>query len=119
MMTFLRFLLVPIVVMVFSINTLAQTQPKLIKTKYSYTFSGVNSTSNIEGLTNEITNLKGVTTCKPILKLEQNTGQLIVIVEEYTRSSEGEDMFEPTDLKKIIIKNGLVPNELTTEQLIK
>ena len=115
MMTFLRFLLVPIVVMGFSINTLAQTQPKLIKTKYSYTFSGVNSTSNIENLTNEVANLKGVAICKPVIKPEQNSGQLIVIVEEYSRTSEGQEMFEPTDLKKIIIKNGLTPNELTTE----
>jgi hypothetical protein len=95
----------------------SQNHPTLTKTMYSYTFSGVNSTTNIESLTNEVSNLKGVTTCKPILKLEQNNGQLIVVVEEYTRSSEGEVLFEPTDLKKIIIKNGLIPNELITEEL--
>lgn len=115
----LRIYLLLSILLSLGLSVEAQKHPTLTKTMYSYTFSGTNSTTNIEALTNEITNLKGVTTCKPILKPEQNTGQLIVIVEEYTRSSEGEDMFEPTDLKKIIIKNGLVPNELTTEQLIK
>lgn len=116
-MFILRILQLFILVFIFTLNVNAQTTPTLTKTLYSYTFSGVNSTSNIENLTHEVSNLKGVTVCKPILKLEQNIGQLIVVVEEYTRSSEGEEMFEPIDLKKIIIKNGLIPNELTTEEL--
>lgn len=99
----------------FSFNLKAQHHPQLIKTVYTYTFSDINSTSDIESLTKEISNIKGVTGCKPIIKLEQNTGQLIVVVEEYSRTSEGQEMFEPTDLKKIIIKNGLSPNELTIE----
>lgn len=111
----LHFSIVLTILLSLGFNVNAQNRPTLTKTLYSYTFSGINSTSNIESLTQEVSNLKGVTTCKPIIKLEQNSGQLIVIVEEYSRTSEGEEMFEPTDLKKIIIKNGLTPNELTTE----
>lgn len=113
----LRTYLLLTILLSFGLSIKAQNRSTLTKTMYSYTFSGVNSTSNIENLTNEVSSLKGVTICKPVLKLEQNIGQLIVVVEEYTRSSEGEVMFEPTDLKKIIIKNGLIPNELTTEEL--
>lgn len=112
-----RILQLFILISIFASNVKAQKKPTLTKTKYSYTFSGVSASSNIESLTNEISNLKGVTTCKPVLKPEQSTGQLIVIVEEFTRSSEDEILFEPTDLKKIIIKNGLIPNELTIEEL--
>lgn len=111
----LHFSILLTILLSFGFNVKAQNKSTLTKTIYSYTFSGFNSTSNIESLTQEVSNLKGVTICKPVIKLEQNSGQLIVIVEEYSRTSEGQEMFEPTDLKKIIIKNGLIPNELTTE----
>ena len=111
----LHFSILLTILLSFGFNVKAQNKPTLTKTLYSYTFSGINSSSNIENLTQEVSNLKGVTICKPVIKLEQNSGQLIVIVEEYSRTSEGQEMFEPTDLKKIIIKNGLTPNELTTE----
>lgn len=113
----IRTYLLLIILLSLGLRVKAQNRSTLTKTMYSYTFSGVNSNSNIDNLTNEVSNLKGVSMCKPVLKLEQNMGQLIVVVEEYTRSSEGEILFEPTDLKKIIIKNGLIPNELTTEEL--
>ena len=119
MNTLLRFTLICFIAFTFSIQLKAQVKPTLVKTKYAYSFSGEASTSTIENLTQEVLNLKGVTTCKPIFKPEQNKGQIIVFVEEYTRTSEGDVLFEPTDLKKIIIKNGLVPDELITEELPK
>jgi hypothetical protein len=116
MNTFLRVALICFIALTSILQLNAQSKSTLIKTKYAYTFSGEASTSTIENLTQEILNLKGVTTCKPVFKPEQNKGQIIVFVEEYTRTSEGDVLFEPTDLKKIIIKNGLVPDELITEE---
>ncbi|MBE7443508.1 MAG: hypothetical protein HS119_13755 [Flavobacteriales bacterium] len=116
MNTFLRVALICLVFSLFSFQLKAQSKPTLIKTKYAYTFSGEASSTTIENLTQEILNLKGVTTCKPVFKPEQHKGQIIVFVEEYTRTSEGDVLFEPTDLKKIIIKNGLLPDELITEE---
>ncbi len=105
-----------IVLICFSTNA-QKKSPQLSQTKYAYTFSGEASTSTLENLTLEISNLKGVTSCKPVYKDERSSGQLIIFVEEYSRTSEGEILFEPSDLKKIILKNGLVPGELSTEQL--
>jgi len=113
---FLRITLLCFIALTSIIQLKAQTKSILTKTKYAYTFSGEASISTIENLTQEILNLKGVTTCKPVFKPEQHKGQIIVFVEEYTRTSEGDVLFEPTDLKKIIIKNGLLPDELITEE---
>lgn len=117
MNTFLRVTLIFIVALTHSLQLKAQAKSTIVKTKYAYTFSGEASTSTIDNLTQEVSNLKGVTACKPVYKAEKNSGQLIVFVEEYSRTSEGDILFEPTDLKKIIIKNGLIPDELITEQL--
>lgn len=116
MNTFLRVALICFIALTNTLQLKAQSKPTLIKTKYAYTFSGEASPSTIENLTQEVSNLKGVTACKPVFKPEQNTGQIFVFVEEYSRTSEGDILFEPTDLKKIIIKNGLVPVELITEE---
>lgn len=106
-----------IVFTVFSFTAKSQTKATLVKTMYSYTFSGANAAVNSEELTREIESLKGVTTCKVVLKPEKEVGQLIVFVEEYSRTSEGQEMFQITDLKKIITENGLIPNELTIEPI--
>lgn len=117
MNTFLRVSLICFIAFTNTLHLKAQTKPTLTKTKYAYTFSGEASTSTIENLTQEVSNLKGVTACKPVYKADKISGQLIVFVEEYSRTSEGDILFEPTDLKKIIIKNGLIPDELITEEL--
>ena len=116
---FLRITLLCFIALTSIIQLKAQTKSILTKTKYAYTFSGEASISTIENLTQEVSNLKGVTACKPLYKAEKNSGQLIVFVEEYSRTSEGDVLFEPTDLKKIIIKNGLIPDELISEVLSK
>lgn len=104
-----------IVLLFFALTAQSQTKAELTKTLYSYSFTGLESTIDMDRVTKEIEDLKGVTICKSVLKPETKVGQLIVIVEEYPRASEGQEMFEITDLKKIITQNGLVPNELTIE----
>lgn len=104
-----------VVLSIFSFTAKSQTKPTLTKTMYSYTFTGLESSMDVEKISQEIETLKGVTICKAVLKPETQVGQFVVVVEEYSRTTEGEVMFEITDLKKIIIQNGLVPNELTIE----
>lgn len=105
------------IVLSFSLNTFAQHPSKLIKTKFTYTFLGETTTSTIDNLVQEITSIKGVVYCKPFYKPEQSRGQIIVNVEEYSRTSEGQEMFDPTLLKKIIIKHGLQPNDIEIIEL--
>ena len=104
-----------IVLLFFTLSASSQTKAELTKTLYSYSFSGLEPTIDMDVVVKEIEGLKGVSVCKSVLKPETKVGQLIVIVEEYSRTSEGQEMFEITDLKKIITQNGLVPNELTIE----
>mgnify|MGYP003648980826 CR=1 FL=1 len=109
-----------IVLVVFGSNGLkAQTKTTLTKTKYSYSFKALQDNTPINDIVKEIKDLKGVTVCKSVLKPEQHKGQLIVIVEEHSRTSEDQEMFQPTDLKKIIQHYGLTPNELVTEPVKK
>lgn len=91
--------------------------PPLTKTVYYYSFEGAKSLSDVELLKDELMALKGVTEFKPVFKPEKNSAQLIIVVKEKTRTSEGEKLFEITDLKKLLIKHGYVPLELTMESL--
>jgi hypothetical protein len=91
--------------------------PKTTKTAYYYSFEGAKSLADVELLKDEIFALNGVTEFKPIFKFEKNSAQIIVVVEEKTRTSEGDKLFEITDLKKLLIKHGYVPLELTMESL--
>ncbi|MGE0562729.1 MAG: hypothetical protein AB7O47_13000 [Flavobacteriales bacterium] len=110
-----RFIPLTILLLFFILSASSQTRTELTKTMYAYSFTGLESTVDMDKVTKEIEALKGVTICKSVLKPEAQVGQLIVIVEEYSRTSEGQEMFEITDLKKIITQNGLIPNELTIE----
>lgn len=83
------------------------------KTAYYYSFEGVKSLSDIENLKTDIFALRGVTEFKPVFKPENNIGQCIVVVTEKVMTSEGDKLFNITDLKKIIENHGFTPHELT------
>lgn len=90
-------------------------QPKKTTTLYSYTFSGeltANTIAQIEAALNQLTN---VTEAKVKYKEEKQQGQLVVIVAEFPRKSEGDILFEPIELKKTIAQFGLVPKEIHSE----
>jgi hypothetical protein len=112
---------ISLTILLFSITYTAQAQsePSLTKTLYTYSFTGLLETTDVSIVVKSVEDLKGVTSCKSVLKPERQSGQLIVIVEEYSRTSEGQEMFDITDLKKIIIENGLLPNELIIKSLQK
>jgi len=95
----------------------SKKNPQITKTAYYYSFEGARSLSDVEVLKDEVFALKGVTEFKPIFKTEKNSAQIIVVVKEKRRTTEGETLFEITDLKKILIKHGYVPLELRMETL--
>jgi len=95
----------------------AQQTPnnQLHETIYYYSFYTATDNPITANMEQEIKQLKGVVEVKIKLKLEQKAGQITVVVQEKNRSSEGDIMFQPTDLKKIISENNFIPNELITE----
>ena len=93
------------------------TPQQEITTKYYYDFSGKLSTSTIDQIETEIRQLTHVTEAKVKYKEEKQLGQLVVIVKEKPRNSEGDVLFQPTDLKKIISQHGLMPKEIKFETI--
>ncbi len=90
---------------------------KLIKTAYYYSFKTTSDVPDFNNMEQEIKALKNVTEVKIKFKPESKAGQLIVMTKERPRQSEGEVLFQPTDLKRIISSNGFIPNELETTLL--
>ena len=90
---------------------------KLHKTIYYYSFYTKTDNPITTNIEQNVKQLKGVVEVKIKLKPEQKSGQLIVVVQEKNRSSEGDVMFQPTDLKKIISGNNFIPNKLITEKI--
>ncbi|PJA08951.1 MAG: hypothetical protein COX70_02655 [Flavobacteriales bacterium CG_4_10_14_0_2_um_filter_32_8] len=89
-----------------------------IKTIYYYSFNAVMDASIIDEMEKEVQLLTSVIEVKIKYKPENKTAQLIVLVKERRRNSEGDLLFQPTDLKHIISAHGFLPNELTTEVLL-
>lgn len=94
------------------------TNNQQIKTTiYYYNFSGELSQTKLNQIEAEAKTLTNVDEVKIKYKEESELGQLIVIVKEKSRNSEGDNLFQPTDLKKLLSNNNLIPNELTLELL--
>lgn len=93
-----------------------QTTAPLVKTVYYYTFSTENI-AVVDVVLNRVKALSGVIESKYEFKPEKNAGQLIVIVQEKTRTSESDILFQPTDLKRILSENGFSPKELRSEKI--
>ena len=90
---------------------------EMTKTIYYYKFEGAKSLDEVRLLGNAINALKGVTEFKSEFKPESGFAQIVVVVMEKTRTSEGEVLFQPTDLKKILEENGYLNLELETQEL--
>jgi hypothetical protein len=91
------------------------TQNK-VKTICSYSFENVTDEIQIEKLKAEISLLKGVEEIKSVYKPEKKRGQITVIIIEPKRTSESQEMFDITQIKKAIINNGLSPLEVTISE---
>jgi hypothetical protein len=105
----------------FAFKTSAQTtkkpEGKTVKTVYYYQFEGAKSLEEVNALGKEILALKNVTEFKPVFKPERNFAQVIVVVTEKTRTSEGEVLFEITDLKQVLVRKGYRNLEYTSEEV--
>ena len=89
-----------------------------VKRTYYYSFTNANSIEQVESLKEDIEELKSVVKVKTEYKVEKGAGQVVVIVLEKTRTSEGQVFFSITDLKRLIIENDLTPHELKQEEII-
>ncbi|PKP39614.1 MAG: hypothetical protein CVT98_01155 [Bacteroidetes bacterium HGW-Bacteroidetes-15] len=119
-MKFIRTLAFLIAILCFTnFHSYAQTtiNQEVITSIYYYSFSGELSTTTLSEIETEVKTLTNVDEVKVKYKEENKLGQLIVIVKEKSRSSEGDILFQPTDLKRILSKNGLNPNALNKELL--
>ncbi|HEX8515710.1 MAG TPA: hypothetical protein VF868_05875 [Bacteroidia bacterium] len=114
----IRYALLTALCAVFFISSNAQVKPvtKTVKKTFFYSFENVSSESQIETLKQNVSLLRGVTEVKSEYKADKGMGQIIVVVVEQQRSSEGDVLFDITDLKKAIIRNRLSPMELTQEE---
>ncbi len=88
-----------------------------VTTMYYYDFSGELSATSISQIETEVSQLVNVSEAKVKYKEEKQLGQLVVIVKEKPRKSEGDILFQPTDLKKIISQHGLMPKEIKFETI--
>jgi len=89
-----------------------------VKRTFYYSFTNVASIDQVESLKEDIEALKSVVKVKTEYKVEKGAGQVVVIVLEKTRTSEGQEFFSITDLKRLIIENDLTPNTLKQEEII-
>ncbi|MBW6482253.1 MAG: hypothetical protein K0B10_04245 [Vicingaceae bacterium] len=101
----------------FYLHAQTTSNQEVITTIYYYSFSGELSSTTLSEIESEAKQLTNVDEVKVKYKEENKLGQLIVLVKEKNRNSEGDILFQPTDLKKLLSKNNLIPNELTLEIL--
>lgn len=95
----------------------SKTEGQITKTVYYYKFEGAKSLEEVNLLNKDVSALKGVTEFKPEFKAESGFAQIVVVVTEKTRTSEGEELFQTTDLKKILEQKGYLNLEMTSEEL--
>lgn len=84
-----------------------------------YSFENVTNEMQIDKLKADISLIKEVEGIKSVYKPENGRGQITVIIIEPQRVAESESTFDITQIKKLIISNGLVPLDVTiTEESI-
>ena len=78
-------------------------------TYYSFKIENATDADKLNICSEEALRAKNVTEAKIKFKPEKNLAELIIAVTEKPRQSEGEEMFSPADIKKIILRNGFSP----------
>lgn len=110
-----KIIVMAILVISISFSGIAQTNSDQ-KSTYLYTVKNVNSEEQLNEVFKQFEELKFVTKVKLNYKPEKpSMAQFIVYVTEPKRSSEGQIMFRPTDLKEIIISSGMEPHDFKIE----
>lgn len=99
--------------LLFGWSSLAQQSEENIQHTYYYSVDHVQSENQLQEIYHSIEELKFVTKVKLNYKSEKpGIAQFIVYVSEPKRISETQEMFELTDLKKIIVDHDLQVTEL-------
>lgn len=100
-----------------STNSITNNSFKVVENRVkiicSYSFENVTDEMQIERLKADISLLKGVEEIKSVYKPEKQRGQITVVIIEPKRTSEGQQMFDITQIKKAIINQGLSPLDVT------
>ena len=90
----------------------AQQTDEMQQQTYFYSVTNVSSQEQLDKVVSSIEELKFVDKVKMNYKSEKlDKAQFIIYVTEPKRTSESQQMFEVTDLKKIIVENNLQPSE--------
>lgn len=82
---------------------------------YFYTFSGVLNADNIEQITDEIKKMRFVTEVKIEYKTEKAIGQVKLLATEFFTSTDTDFEFSIYDLKMLLVRNNLMPNDCRSE----
>lgn len=82
---------------------------------YYYSFSGTLSFDGIEALKSEIATMQFVTEVKIEYKADKSLGQVRLIAKEFYTNNETDFEFNIYNLKMLLIKNNLNPDEYKSE----
>lgn len=84
-----------------------------------YSFENVTNEIQIDKLKVDISLIKEVEGIKSVYKSESGRGQITVVIFEPQRVAETESSFDITQIKKLIVSNGLIPLDVTiTEETL-
>lgn len=122
-MTFLK-ILITAAFLLFSSFVFSQQDSKSAPVKktakvYYYTFSGVLNSDNIERIKDEIGRMRFVTEVKIEYKAEKALGQVKLMATEYYTNNDTDFEFSIYDLKMLLIRNNLTPNDCKSEVVSK
>lgn len=103
-----RFIILTIFLLAFGASAFSQNSEDQLHHTYYYTVDHVDSEQQLQEVYSTIENLKFVSKVKLNYKPEKSgSAQYIIYVVEPKRTSETQVMFQPTDLKQIIVESNL------------
>lgn len=109
-------------IIIFGLSVFAAYSQKnnnnFIKIKYSYTVENVQSETQLQKLSEDLKNIKGVDNVKYTYKPEKQKAQFIIYTTHKIRQSEADEEFRITDLKAAVLKNELTPSYFK-EEIVK
>ena len=89
--------------------------PKYTTTYYSFKIDEVSDQDKLNDCTEAVKQLKNVSEAKAKYKPESKKAEIVIVVTEKNRTSEGDDEFSLADVKKTIIRYGFAPAGFTIQ----
>ncbi|MCE3278129.1 MAG: hypothetical protein K0S44_320 [Bacteroidetes bacterium] len=116
--TFQTMLLAFVLLFSSSLNAQQKKTTKDIKKIFFYSFENLTSTAQVQTLEQNVLFINGVTEVKSNYDLDKRKGQIIVVVIERAKISEGDPQFSLVSLKSAIVKSHLTPLEVIEEDTV-